>query len=483
MRLKEVYIDGYKNLNDFTVSFENKSYLDIFLGKNGLGKSNLFEALILIFGSLMSKSINTDFSYRIEYQLYSDTIKISYDFMEDERVLIVNDSHVSIKDIEVYIPHNIVLYYSGWSNRLENIFGKFERKYKRRDKSSISYPLSFKENGVRFVGIKKIHIELILFSLLTFTNKLEISDFLKKYLNVENFENIDIVLKRPNAKNEFFTDVGDFWGIQHSPREFIRSLESSSLNVENNFTENLGLDPTKKTYKIRMKNNQRFQKLQNDFEKPSVFFQYLENLDIKNLLGSLEIKLKLTNGVTVTSEQLSEGQKQIILIIGLIYLLEESESLILLDEPDTFLHPEWQRRFCKVANEINDSEKNIHVLLTTHSPLIVQSTEDNNIFLLNESQENITIRSNLSPLHNGRIDWVLTSDLFGLDSSRPLYMDNYMQLRKEVLSKKEISQDDKRQLEKYGPNGILPSGETLDDVEAMQIIHEAARAIKNDKNK
>ena len=159
----------------------------------------------------MSKSIKIDFSYRIEYQLYSDTIKISYDFVEDERVLIVNDSHVSIKDIEVYIPHNIVLDHIGWSNRLEYVFGKFERKYKRREKSSISYPLSFKENGVRFVGIKKIHIELILFSLLTFTNKLEISDFLKKYLNVENFENIDIVLKRPNAKNEFFTDVGDFW--------------------------------------------------------------------------------------------------------------------------------------------------------------------------------------------------------------------------------------------------------------------------------
>lgn len=387
-----------------------------------------------------------------------------------------------MKNIENFIPHNIVLYYSGWSNRLEAIFGKFERKYKRKEKRSISYPLSFKDNGVRFVGIKKIHIELILFSLLTFTNKLEISDFLKKYLNIEGFENIDILLKRPNAKNEFLTDGGDFWGIQSSPREFIRSLESSSLNVAD-FTENLGLDSTKKTYKIRMKNDHRFQRLQNDFNKPSIFFQYLENLDIKGLLKNFEIKLKLTNGVTITSEQLSEGQKQIILIIGLIYLLEESESLILLDEPDTFLHPEWQRQFCKIANEIKDAEKNIHVLLTTHSPLIVQSTKDNNIFLLDESQEKITVKSNLSTIGNERIDSILTSSLFGLQSSRSVYLDEYMQLRKEILSKKEISSEDKEKLNEFAPNGILPSGETFDDLKAMNIIHGVSRMINSDKNK
>ncbi|MHC1754580.1 MAG: AAA family ATPase [Methanosarcina sp.] len=155
MRFDEIYIDGYKNLKDFTVSFENESYLDIFLGRNGLGKSNFFEALILIFESLMSKGTKTAFSYRIKYQLYNDTISISYDLMEDEKILIVNNSHILTKDIEVYIPKNIVLYYSGWSNRLEDVFRKFERKYKRREKSLNSDSLSFKENGIRFVNIKK----------------------------------------------------------------------------------------------------------------------------------------------------------------------------------------------------------------------------------------------------------------------------------------------------------------------------------------
>jgi recombinational DNA repair ATPase RecF len=49
MRLKSVYISHYKNLNEFTLRFDGDSFIDVFVGKNGSGKSNLFEALIEIF--------------------------------------------------------------------------------------------------------------------------------------------------------------------------------------------------------------------------------------------------------------------------------------------------------------------------------------------------------------------------------------------------------------------------------------------------
>ena len=49
MRLKSVYISQYKNLKDFTLNFDGNSFIDVFVGKNGTGKSNLFEAIIEIF--------------------------------------------------------------------------------------------------------------------------------------------------------------------------------------------------------------------------------------------------------------------------------------------------------------------------------------------------------------------------------------------------------------------------------------------------
>ena len=49
MRLKSIYISQYKNLRNFILNFDGASFIDVFVGKNGTGKSNLFEALIEIF--------------------------------------------------------------------------------------------------------------------------------------------------------------------------------------------------------------------------------------------------------------------------------------------------------------------------------------------------------------------------------------------------------------------------------------------------
>lgn len=52
MRLKSLTIGQYKNLKDFSLSFDGSSFIVVFVGKNGSGKSNLFEALIQIFRHL-----------------------------------------------------------------------------------------------------------------------------------------------------------------------------------------------------------------------------------------------------------------------------------------------------------------------------------------------------------------------------------------------------------------------------------------------
>jgi len=46
MRLQHVHISNYKNLKDFTLSFDNTSFLDVLVGKNGSETSNPFEAII-----------------------------------------------------------------------------------------------------------------------------------------------------------------------------------------------------------------------------------------------------------------------------------------------------------------------------------------------------------------------------------------------------------------------------------------------------
>jgi recombinational DNA repair ATPase RecF len=68
MRLKSFYIGQYKNLKDFTLNFAGNSFIDVFVGKNATGKSNLFEALIEIFCHIVEfdrEKANLDFNYQV----------------------------------------------------------------------------------------------------------------------------------------------------------------------------------------------------------------------------------------------------------------------------------------------------------------------------------------------------------------------------------------------------------------------------------
>ncbi|XKX05266.1 AAA family ATPase [Tenacibaculum maritimum] len=71
MRIQELYISGYKNLN---LTLEHNSEAIAIIGNNGSGKSNLLEALSIIFKNLYSEVNNTPFNYRIVYKTSTNQI-------------------------------------------------------------------------------------------------------------------------------------------------------------------------------------------------------------------------------------------------------------------------------------------------------------------------------------------------------------------------------------------------------------------------
>ncbi len=52
MRIDKVYIKKFKNLEEFMIDIDESQWENVFLGQNATGKSNFFEALVLIFKSL-----------------------------------------------------------------------------------------------------------------------------------------------------------------------------------------------------------------------------------------------------------------------------------------------------------------------------------------------------------------------------------------------------------------------------------------------
>lgn len=69
----------------------------------------------------------------------------------------------------------------------------------------------------------------------------------------------------------------------------------------------------------------------------------------------------------IEPEQLSSGEKQLLLILLKVFLKENKPFFLLMDEPEMSLHIEWQRELIGAILKLNE---NCQIILSTHSPSI-----------------------------------------------------------------------------------------------------------------
>ena len=80
-------------------------------------------------------------------------------------------------------------------------------------------------------------------------------------------------------------------------------------------------------------------------------------------------------GMEISLSNISAGMKTFMLLKQLLrngYL--EEKGMLILDEPEIHLHPEWQILFAEII-VLLQKEYNMHILLTTHSPYFLRALE------------------------------------------------------------------------------------------------------------
>ncbi len=152
-------------------------------------------------------------------------------------------------------------------------------------------------------------------------------------------------------------------------------------------------------------------------------------------------------------------------------------AIVLVDEIDLHMHPRWQR---EIMSFLSERFKNTQFIVTAHSPLIVQAAGDANIAVLRREGDHVVIDQTFTGIRGWRVDQLLTSDLFGLESARPPEYDALLADRKKLLTKSRLTKKDKEKLRTLEARmSELPSGESPGDIEAMDIIRRAASGIKD----
>lgn len=97
--------------------------------------------------------------------------------------------------------------------------------------------------------------------------------------------------------------------------------------------------------------------------------------------------------------------------------LVENRGVVLVDEIDLLLHPEWQR---SVINSLSEHLPKLQFVFTTHSPIVASSVQSTNIFVMENDNEGAAKVVQYDENVYGRTsEQVLLSSYFGLATSRP----------------------------------------------------------------
>ena len=79
--------------------------------------------------------------------------------------------------------------------------------------------------------------------------------------------------------------------------------------------------------------------------------------------------------------QLSSGEKQLLIILFKVFLMNDQPSILLLDEPENSLHIEWQQQLIDVIRKLNP---NSQLIISTHSPSIFGDGWGDKLFFLED---------------------------------------------------------------------------------------------------
>ncbi|RSN81778.1 recombinase RecF [Acinetobacter baumannii] len=192
-----------------------------------------------------------------------------------------------------------------------------------------------------------------------------------------------------------------------------------------------------------------------------------KNVKFKTVTKYNEIIVNTPTG-EIYFEYLSSGFKStLFIILGIIKELDyrfsdshinylEFEGVILIDEVELHLHPEWQGKISKILKDIFPKAQ---FFITTHSPHIIQTAGQNEVIAL-ERKDDEVIKRTLPKSKYGYQGWTVEEVLKDVMGMKDLRTELYDSIRKEFIEafRKQSKKDAKRAFNKLS-NMLHPASE------------------------
>lgn len=400
IRLKNIGI-----IQDSTIDING---LTVITGKNNSGKTTVGKALYSLIDSVSNikyKFINDRYYYAVsqleracecfpfhlsirrgrEY-INNECIRIFFTGEYDEEVspdkidLFLSDL---ISELEVFDisqdPYDYILerFRRPSSFKRENTYEKFE-DYKKEALSILSATREYIISDPELINYAKQSINLTL--ALEFNGQIQpvTLENVKSYIEINNN---DEACFKINIENNEISDSDDivYWNSPYKSVYFIDNpfiLDEPAFRKKNKYTTN-NTSFVNESRIVTHDNKLKF--ILNSSHSNSIFeegviderYKYVKEKIDAILPGKFILKdgerMYVNDNVSLNSGNLATGSKMFSIIKILLERGEIDENtLLILDEPESHLHPQWQNLFVEIMILLV-KELGCHVLLTTHS--------------------------------------------------------------------------------------------------------------------
>jgi predicted ATP-binding protein involved in virulence len=364
MHIERLEVKNFRCLEDITINFPANNNRAVIVGINGSGKSALLDAIAKLLNSIV-----------VKMQGLSETVQKSS--------IAGFNSGIEMDDVHLYqsfcsINVSFDVFKISLSRNVEQ-----EKKAKLGNRSLDNFILYFKEkaqvnpltnypcfayyttyqNTKAFARLKKLtppkilkNLQLLSYSSCLNINPDDFSDFKNWYESEENFENQKRVREDDSYRNP------NIVLIKKSIELFLKDLLVSDFS-------NL--------------------RIQREETKSNISFIRTNQSSIVSemFIDKQEKPFKLG--------QLSSGEKRLLMLVtdlarrlaianpGLGENALEGEGIILIDEIDLHLHPQWQRR---VLPALTQTFPNCQFIVTTHSPQVLSEVPRESVFILEDGK-------------------------------------------------------------------------------------------------
>ncbi|GJL49837.1 MAG: ABC transporter [Nitrospirales bacterium] len=96
-------------------------------------------------------------------------------------------------------------------------------------------------------------------------------------------------------------------------------------------------------------------------------------------------------GEPVLLKSFSDGEHQLLHTLGLCLLFKNTQSLFLLDEPETHFNPDWRANFVTRLQQNFNGSNDHEMLVTTHTPFLISDSKPENVLVFNKANGVVSV--------------------------------------------------------------------------------------------